>query len=317
MSFIVEGKSCFFILMAITLLASSSVFALGIGIEPGANLVTVRQLGKPIETDPLRVINVNPKPQIYTIDIVIEDPLKGYTKLPDSSWIYPEKDSFRLEAYDTLELPIFCNIPDDEGYYNRAFRAEINVTQHTPHDEAARSRGFTEFLLAARSIWFFETPSKSNLPKAIDGDPISIAPTLYIIEYDTTWKDKTLEATVPVTIRNDDTITHQYFLETFVPDYGEFYEDFTLDILPFGEGNWIPDLGWLQPKKKGFLFIKWTPKPKLAPGESKTIDFKIELPQATELGDLLYDAVVMVKPEEQKKDSRFIRFVFIPRLKYE
>lgn len=306
---VIKGFSLFLLLVF-----SSSLFSLGISLEPAAALMYVRDFDFLAPGKPLTIINVNDKPMVYRIKVDTEKyRLKGYFPLPDESWVKPVPDSLIIGAFDSAKIDIFINIPKSETNYNRAWTCDITVTQSKLEQEPFR--GVAAMELGAKATWLIESPTSERLPDK-GQDLLSIAPAHWIIQYG----DSTInKAELEITIRNDDTEPHSYSFETYFPNLGDAITGHRLDIFPLTvtETGWILDASWVKPKKRGFLFFKKEPVIKLNPGEKASQIIKIDMPLSKELGNKNYEAIVLIKPDNQLQGSRFCRFIIMPGLEYE
>ncbi len=289
----------------------------GISIEPGASLTFVRKFDNQTPGQSLRIININSAPMVYEIRTVVDEyRLKGYSPLPDSLWVKPTQNNFKVEPYDTFDVPIIISIPENDANYNRAWVCELSVMQ-SPWVEPSVGGGkaATMLQLGARATWLIETPFNKTLPPK-GTDPLTVTPSIQPIQYG----DSTINKGVfTIKIRNDSDLPHEYFLESYIPNLGDSIQGRLLDIFPLTteETGWILDKKWIRPKPKKFLGI--FPKKttiKLKPGEVGEFPIIIDLPPSAELGERQFEGIILVRPEGQNKGSRFVRCIIAPGLEY-
>jgi hypothetical protein len=300
--------------LIVSVFLASSLLALGISIEPGGALMVVQKFGVAAPGTPLKIINVNDSPMIYMINVLNgESRIKGYSPIPDTTWVRPEKDSFVVQPHETLSVPMIVDIPPGEENYNRAWSCELMVTQISTQTPVPGATAVME--LGAHAVWLIETPSREVLPAKNKTDLLSVSPALWIVQYG----DSTINnGEFPFQIRNDDNVKHTYSFQTYMPYYGDSIRGQRLDIMPItvDQNGWILDSTWITAKKTGFLFFKGSPKFTLKPGEIKEHIINLNLPLSKELGNKQYEGVILIKRDGETKGSRFIRFLIAPGLKY-
>lgn len=303
-SFVLLGLICF------------SCFGAGIYIEPGASLTFVRLFDSQAPGQPLRIVNINSTPMVYEIRAVADEyRLKGYIPMPDTLWVKPTMNNIKVEPYDTVDIPIQITIPKGDENFNRAWLCELSVMQSPWQDPAGKGKTGTMLQLGARATWLIETPFNRNLP-AKGADPLSVAPSIQPIQYG----DSTInKGSFMIKIRNDSNEPHEYFLETYIPSFGDTLIGRMLDIFPLTteETGWILDLSWIKPKpKKSLGVMSKKPSIKLNPGQVGEYEILVDLPPSAELGNRQFEAIVLIKPEDQNRGSRFVRYIISPGLEY-
>jgi len=298
-----NNKFSWFALLAIAIV-SSTLFGLGISISPGANLTYLRQLGGESELPPLTIINVNEQAMTYTITPSSQNILRGYCVLPDIEWVRLGLNDVEVQPFDTVEIPVFVTVPDDSGFANRAWSFMLSVKQKPIGQE---SSSFTAIELAAQGYWFLETKSSENvLSKELD-EPLVVSPSIWTATFA---EDEPTTGELAFRLLNNDNVKHTYTFDEYTPYYGDEISGQKLDIIPLvsDEDSWVSDMGWITPKKKGFLFFKSKPKIKLNPGESAEQLVKVDIPPEA-LGDNTYEAVIFIKVDGQFNNGRFVRFI--------
>jgi len=293
------------------------IWGAGISISPGASLVYVKKFDSKVPGKPLRIININSVPMTYDISVTVEKHrLKGYLPLPDTMWVRPMKNHFKVEPWDSFDVPIQISIPNDPANYNRAWVCDLAVTQSKWVDTTkVKGKAGTVLQLGARAAWLIETPTESKLPDANE-DPLTVAPGIWAIQYGDSTSNK---GVLPIKIRNDDNVKHEYIFESYIPNFGDTIIGRKLDIFPLTteETGWILDPSWIRPKPKRFLWLfKKKPAITLKPGEEGEYPILIDFPPSNELGERRYEGVILIRPDGQRTGSRFVRYVFRPGLKY-
>lgn len=129
-----------FILLGIvaSLLFISDAQAIGLGVEPGKISLSNVPLGKKVavsklggEAMLLRIENKSASAFTYTIEILPTskpgDLRAGYTDIPDTSWLWPEKKVVRIAGGSTEAVELYLKIPKVKKYYNKKYQAVIEV----------------------------------------------------------------------------------------------------------------------------------------------------------------------------------------------
>ncbi|MCK5832988.1 hypothetical protein KAH81_04870 [bacterium] len=311
-----KNKVSFASILALLILGCSSLFSSGIYIEPGASLTYVRKFDSQTPGKPLRIININSSPMVYNISVVADEyRLKGYIPMPDTNWVKPMKNDVKVEPYDTVDIPIMISIPESDENYNRAWVCELSVMQSAWKDPSIGGKAGTVLQLGARATWLIETPFKKALA-AINSDKLSVAPAIQPIQYG----DSTInKGEIFITIRNDDEIEHVYSLESYIPNFGDSIIGRVLDIFPLTteETGWILDPNWICPKKKKlFGIFSKSPTIKLGSGEVGKYPITIDMPPSEELNQRQFEGIILIRPDGQREDSRFVRYIISPGLEY-
>jgi len=148
--------------LIISPLSVLNVHALGMEVDPSEiNLKNV-PLGEEIavsvsseEKMKLTIQNKGTTPYTYTIDIlpVFETTgalKRGYTNIPDTSWIWPEKKDVLIQGDGREEVELFLKVPDEESYRDKNFQAEIEIKSKKNSPEEV-------FVVAVRLRIFFST----------------------------------------------------------------------------------------------------------------------------------------------------------------
>ncbi len=293
------------ILTAILLFALCQVaFTAGISISPGACLTFVRELGVEAPLPPLKIVNVNDSPMFYSISASSGVNLRGYYPLADIEWVKLETNEATIPAYDSVIVPISIEIPDEPANLNRAWGFTVSVVQSGIDQENV---GFTTIQLGAQGRWFVETKSMPNSLSREWEEPLVISPSLWTATFA---EDEPTTGELSFNFMNNDDKPHTYTFMNYSPSYGDEIKGMSLDIIPLigDEDSWISDRGWIQAKKKGFLFFKSSPKVKLNPGETAEQAVKFNLPREA-LGEKIYESLIFIKVDGEYKDGRFVRFV--------
>ena len=284
---------------------TTSLIGAGITIYPGGTLTFVRAFDTDVRLPSLFVVNVNESPMDYELKVVSSKLLSGYFPVPDVEWVILGSTELTIDPYDTVEIPIMINVPDDSVNFNRAWSFDVQVTQTPVKRERA---GFAMLQLGAKSTWLLETKSVSDyIPKPSD-EPMAVSPGIWFVDFE---GEEETKGEIPIEFRNDSDVEHTYYFEVYnTPDYGDSIRGQKLDIIPMFAyaDNWITDKSWVYPKPGRFLFFKKQAKVTLAPGESGTHHIVVDIPEEA-LGENVYETVVFIKPENNVKLGRFIRFV--------
>jgi len=144
------------------LLFVSEAQATGLEVDPGEFNIRNVPLGKKVavselggEGMKLRIKNKSPAVYTYTINILptlktVTNLKKGYTDIPDTSWIWPEKKEVLVPGNSVKEVELYLNIPDKEEYYNQKYQAVIEVKNK-------KNRPEETFVLACQVRMCFST----------------------------------------------------------------------------------------------------------------------------------------------------------------
>ncbi|MFH1505198.1 MAG: hypothetical protein ABIH08_07445, partial [Candidatus Omnitrophota bacterium] len=89
----------------------------------------------------LQIHNKSAESFTYTITplycLEINTPLKkGYSDIPDTSWIIPENKEIFVESGEIKEVELYLKIPENEEYRNKKYQAVIEVKskKNNPED---------------------------------------------------------------------------------------------------------------------------------------------------------------------------------------
>ena len=136
--------------------------ALGVEVNPGEITLSDVPLGEKIvvskasnQRTKLEIENKSTLACVYKIDIlpasqtsaVIE---RGYTDIPDTSWIWPQEKEVMVQAKSTEEVELFLKVPDEENYKGKNFLAVIEVKSKKNSPEEI-------FVVAVQLKIFFST----------------------------------------------------------------------------------------------------------------------------------------------------------------
>ena len=146
---------------AIGLLLVSSVWAIGLGVNPGEINIENVPLGKKVAVSvlggkemKLRIENKSNSAYTYTINVLTSFETRavlkeGYMDIPDTSWIWPEKKEVSIAGKSSKAVELYLKIPKSEEYYNKKYQAIIEViSKHRPRET---------FVLACQLLMRFST----------------------------------------------------------------------------------------------------------------------------------------------------------------
>lgn len=147
--------------LAISPLFVSDARAIGLGVDPGEINLSNVPLGKKVavsklggEAMLLRIENKSAPAFTYTIEILPTskpDDLKaGYTDIPDTSWLWPEKKEVRIAGGSTEAVELYLKLPKKKKYYNKRYQAIIEV-------KSKKERPQDLFVLACQVRFCFST----------------------------------------------------------------------------------------------------------------------------------------------------------------
>lgn len=146
----------------------SSVFALGFRISPGTILLYDAPVGKPYDfaMERNQTIRIGPVEGEITYELHSEKPsmgnssATGYFDFPEPIWFSFGAETITVEAGKISEIPMWLNIPMDEGLYNHNWLLGIPVTP------IAVAKGATQIQVGGYLQFRIETQAKENvIPK--------------------------------------------------------------------------------------------------------------------------------------------------------
>jgi len=218
----------------------------------------------------------------------IEKILKGYSPIPDNSWLYflnyqivPDKNGF-------ARARMFLKVPNDEKYLNQHWC--VYVSAYPP------KMGFLIPKLVA--IYMIETKADSNVNKKPFGE-LGVVPSR--IELENVIPEKKRQASFR--IYNNDKTSHTYKLsvQTFDPS---FYQKLQISNAPGYE--WVKYTNWVKLEKDIV---------ELQSGKTKDIKLNVRIPTKIQPEDDGFEAVVMVESITNKNIANFTRVLIKPEIK--
>ena len=159
---------CF--ILAISLLFISSVWGIGLAVDPGEIKIYNVPLGKKVavselggERMKLKITNKGGAAYTYIINVLTTTEAKaefrqGYADIPDTLWIWPEKKEVRVAGNSTKDVELYLKIPKVKEYYNKRYQAIIEV-------KSKKNRSEEIFVLACQLRIRFSTSAGEEKKK--------------------------------------------------------------------------------------------------------------------------------------------------------
>ncbi|MBN2541320.1 hypothetical protein JXI42_00485 [bacterium] len=296
------------------LIACPSIYALGIEAFPALLSVQSIKPGEPFNLFQNAGIYIfipnNTKTTSYYIIEVIDTAtdsdglgdLKGYSILPDESWVEYPKDTLTVPPGDTAKVNFTLTIPAQPEFYNQAYQVTFGICKVMKTAIQKDSPG-AGFRVGINLKYFFETLLDREPSVPPDGI-MGVAP-ITLREYKYT-PGETRETYI--TIFNNDDVEHNYALESYIgPHYGPTDTiNFALDFSPTANMSWISDLSWIQPKNlKTMLFFDKGQSITIPANESRKYPVIIDIPKDAQTLTKWVEAILFVTSDSGV--SRFSR----------
>ena len=176
------------IAIAISTLAifSSCVFGVGIRVSPGTIVLFDAPVGEVYDFATRRnqsiVIGPVERPTIYELDVepasVGKSFATGYVDFPNPDWFRIGVDSVFIDEGATSEIPMWLDIPNEDGLYNHHWLLGIPVTPISVGGSGPQIQ------VGAYLLFRFETESKIGvIPKCAENEMVSVPSVAEVEEY--------------------------------------------------------------------------------------------------------------------------------------
>ena len=163
---------------AILVLALLAAFAAGAGIRvsPGTMLLHDTPVGETFDFAKERgqSIRIGPVERVMTYALHPEPASEGgtqatgYYDFPDASWFSISVDTVSIEKGGVAEIPMWLEIPDDEGYYNHHWLLGIPVSPIS-------GEGGMQLQVGGYLLFRFETESREGVvPRCADNEVVAV-----------------------------------------------------------------------------------------------------------------------------------------------
>lgn len=198
------------ILSIFFLLTALPAWGGGLTVEPGGLLIQQVSIGETYDLYSgtgisLKVYNRLDRPAAYRVSTHkpsaagINRWVQGYMEIPDSSWLYFDKNEIYIEPQGMGEVKLYLKVPADGGYYNQHWAVTVSVEGvATPGDA---------FAMAAYLPFEIETESREKTEMRPWGE-IGVAPSILTLQAGENGKVK---------IYNSDDRDHNYRIRAGVP----------------------------------------------------------------------------------------------------
>ena len=278
----------------------SFIRATGIGIQPHIQLIENLPLGKKISLKQMSEINFcikNNSDLPHTFMLSIKKPqrtFQGYKAIPNTSWVWFEKNTITLKPRQKKEIPLYFKIPKKEEYYNRHWEVGIIVSTKQEKGEL--------FGLNMETRYQIETESKSDIK--INSLNKKLLNTFTLIPSVIEFKNLPLGTTVQAQVKlyNNTKEEHFYRVRTISPwriPQGEF-------IPHSREFNWLHQdryHKWAKCFAQGICLEETLSELKIKGKESQTITLKIYLPKTKEFINKKLECLIFVHSIDEGNDA--------------
>jgi len=273
-------------LSLVFLLACSGIMsnAYALRVSPGAFCAQNVEIGKETDTGvDLTIDNETDQERDFSIKVVAAKPavtesLKGYTPLPDLSWLRLDKNYLVVPAKGQAKTRLYISIPNEEKYLNQQWVVSCLV-------EYVVQKGL--FQEAVMTRYMFETRPKKDITEKPYGE-LAVSPSVVKVKKDAM---NTKEG-VSFKIYNNTAQEHTYTISASVPkeETGKLSINVTRGL------SWVKDASWINPKTKTI---------KLAPGGISEIGLNVNVPKSELEGDKGVESLIFIDSDSGQR--RFIR----------
>jgi hypothetical protein len=278
----------------------SSIWGRGVGIQPHIQLIENVPLGQKISLKQMSEINFcikNNSDLPHTFILSVKQPkqtFQGYKAIPDTSWVWFEKNTITLKPHQKKEIPLYFKIPKKEEYYNRHWEAGIVVSTKQKKGEL--------FGLIMETRYQIETESKSDIKiKDLNKDLLdTLVLSSSVLEFSNLILGTTVQAQVK--LYNNTSKEHFYRVKTISPwriPQGEF--------IPHSQGfEWLHQdryHKWAKCFAQGKCLEETLSELKIKGKESQTITLKIYLPKTKEFIDKKLECLIFVHSIDEGNDT--------------
>ncbi|OGF47887.1 MAG: hypothetical protein A2452_12000 [Candidatus Firestonebacteria bacterium RIFOXYC2_FULL_39_67] len=259
-----------------------------LGVSPAVVCISGVEIGEDKNTGFDYVVsNDAENEQEFTLDVILpvmpsDESLKGYSKLPDLSWLYLEKTNLIIPAKSTGTSRIHIKIPRNDKYYNQHWAVSCHIVQ----------KGNSFVNAAVAPFIMIETRSKENPAERPYGE-FGITPGIIGVEL-RDFKNKK----VSFKIYNNSDKDCVYKIKSFIPDA----ESKNAKISPSDNFEWINEAKWIKPEVDSL---------KIRKGEDKTVEVEIKLPEDFKISEGQKGLEVLIFIESDKKEKRFVRVLLV------
>jgi len=284
------NKLCLFVVVLFMTFVFCKSASAGLKVSPGAFCLQNAKIGEKLDLGIDTVItNKNDEEKVFVIKTlkpseVTEEWLRGYSEIPDASWLYFDKNEIKIGPGKEANVGMNLKVPDRAEYYNQHWVVYAEVTTKAGEKEM--------FKAAVRPIYMIETQAKADIKEKPYGI-LGLVPSTVkaaVVAPGTEKKES-------FSIYNNDKVKHIYTLASYIPGLLSA----NLDINVTVGYEWIKKESWVSPVERTV---------ELEPGEEKEVTLKVLIPNGSKCGDEGWEAIVMVKPD--KGLEGFVRVLIEP-----
>jgi hypothetical protein len=270
----------------------SAPAGVGLSVMPGEMVVQNIVPGEPFDLGEkadigLIVRNQSDKTRSYKIAVTQPSELrlknvKGYSVLPDLSWLQLEKDTVEVGPFSQGTVKMVIYVPDDPRYFNQKWAVALSVTSVPKANEKINLR--------VTPVYYIETVSNTEIETPPAGR-LGVSPGTINLGIITLGEHKDV---AKIKIYNNDSRAHVYSIYTFVPTQGSGSRKIIVSPNYF----WIYEKGWVSAR---------VPKVKIAPGRSKEIAIDLNIPDVWIYAKKLFEGLIFIEALDDETISNFVR----------
>ena len=255
---------------------------MGLSVMPGEMVIQNVMPGKEFDVlekagITLTISNNSDKARTYLIAPASPESLSlrnitGYSPLPDPRWLRLEKEEVEISPFSQKQIKMFIAIPQGDKYFNQKWCTALSVSSKPGEKE--------KLALQVTPIYYIETTRKEDLVEAPAGKTGVVPGVIKLNRLPLGLNKKAAK----FRIYNNDQKIHRYKVYVYMPAF----DPYTRKVISSPNYFWIRDGKWIRPLKK---------RVRIKPGESKDIEFDINIPQERRNAKKLYEALVFVESD--------------------
>ncbi|MBN2483054.1 MAG: hypothetical protein JXD21_02470 [Candidatus Omnitrophica bacterium] len=271
---------------------SAHTAGVGLSVMPGEMVVQNIVPGEPFDLGEkadigLIVRNQSDKTRSYKIAVTQPSQLrlknvKGYSVLPDPSWLQLEKDTIEVGPFSQGTVKMVIHVPDDPQYFNQKWAVALSVTSVPKANEKINLR--------VTPVYYIETVANSEILTPPAGR-LGVSPGAINLGIITLGEHKDV---AKIKIYNNDTKAHVYSISPFVPTQ----ESGSRKIIVSPNYFWIYEKEWISAQ---------VPKVKIGPKKSKEIAINLTIPDVPVYVKKLFEGLIFIEALDDETLSDFVR----------
>lgn len=253
-------------------------------VSPGAFCAQNVEVGQDTDTGiDLTIDNETDEEREFSIRVVepsklTSESLKGYSPLPDLSWLRLERTHLVVPAKGQGRTRLYINVPNEEKYFNQQWAVSCLV-------EYVGQKGL--FQEAIQTLYMFETRPKEDVTQRPDGR-IGVAPSVVKVSAE---RLKAKEK-FSFKVYNNTPEERVYSIKSFVPEVKP--EKLAINVTP--GLVWAKRTSWVTPQVK---------KMKLPAGGVGEIKLNVKVPKSALEGEKGVESLIFI--DSDRGERRFVR----------